>query len=33
MAGRLCRDAGRLRYSYAAGLECGRALLQQWPVN
>ncbi|WP_239373670.1 patatin-like phospholipase family protein [Snodgrassella gandavensis] len=33
MAGRLCRDAGRLRYSYAAGLECGRALLQQWPQN
>ncbi|PIT18718.1 patatin-like phospholipase family protein [Snodgrassella alvi] len=33
MAGRLCRDAGRLRYSYAAGLECGRALLQRWPQN
>lgn len=33
MAGRLCRDGGRLRYSYAAGLECGRALVQRWPLN
>lgn len=32
MAGRLCQNAGRLRYSYAAGVECGQKFLQQWPV-
>lgn len=32
MAGRLCQDASRLRYSYAAGLEYGQKFLQQWPV-
>jgi predicted patatin/cPLA2 family phospholipase len=32
MAGRLCRDADRLRYSYAVGLACGRELVQQWPM-